>query len=449
MSVQDSALNEEVKLITEGGPNQVHYYWECEIIANGETVKPLKVLGVDTQREYDKNFSDVIMLEIAIGAGTHTSKLYPYKDNLSVNLFKRPLKEVGGDTNYDVRPVTQNFRATLVDNGNAAVESNNPSASSEDAANLSAIISVTMQLIDPALEQIRMQTVGGIFRKTTTGDLIRTVLGSVGKTIKIDREASVKGVEMIPPSNKEVRDHIVIPHGTRLIDLPSYVHEKCGGVYNAGFGYYLQNGTWYTWPLFDISRFAKTPRTLTIINLPKNMMPSVERTFRTTPNQVVIIATGDVMYRDDSENLQLNQGNGVRFTDANQIMQGLGTTAGNKTTMKRGQNNSEFMAGSRGTGLNNVQMSDNRISANMFVETSKLARRNGVHIQLAWENSDPDLIYPGMPTQLMYLEDDVVKTIEGLVLRAHHHTALQGQGLTATRHINNTALTLFMGRKNA
>lgn len=444
MTVQQSSLMQEVNDIANSGSKPVHFFWECEIVANNETITPYKLLTRDLERLYDLNYMDELNIDLAIGPGTFNSKIYPYKDDLLVHLFKRPLKEQGSDIDYSRPAQLYTFRGTLHDRGNESIEGNNALASNPDAADLAAIIQISLQLFDPAVEQIRMQSVGGVFRQTTTGDLVRTLLGQLGKTLKIDRETAVRGVDMIAPSNQEVKAQIVIPHGTPVVDVPPLVQNKAGGIYSTGLGYYLQEGIWYVWPLLDITRFHTTLRTLTLLNIPENQMPGIERTYRQEADQVVAVVTGEVRFRDDSEQLQLTEGNGLRFTDARQVMGGMVKAEGNKALLQRGKVTNEFVSEGRRTGLNKVQQV--KPTANMFAEMSKLARRGGVHMQMLWENSDEELVYPGMPVTLLYWEDEQVKQLEGVVIRAHHHTKLNGRGMTGSRHINNTALTLFMGR---
>ena len=161
-----------------------------------------------------------------------------------------------------------------------------------------------------------------------------------------------------------------------------------------------------------------------------------------------MLATGEVKLKDDSEEQQLNLGNGVRFADANNFMTGFVDTVDNKAVASRGSNNSEFISVPRLNGNNNVQMSSNPITANPFMEYSKLARRQGNMITLAWENSQPSLIYPGMPVKIMYMDDDDIVTVYGILLKAHSFVQTKGQGMTDNRHLIQTSMSIFIKRIN-
>ncbi len=263
-------------------------------------------------------------------------------------------------------------------------------------------------------------------------------------TAKVDKARKVKGVDMVTASNKKARDHIIIPHGLPLVSLPEYIQKRCGGIYSAGLGYYLFNDYWYIYPCFDVTRFNKAQKTLTVINVPSNRFPGIERTYRKDGNNLVIIATGEVKFRDDSNTQQLNSGNGVRFTDAGNLLKGFVKTAGNKTIASRASNNSEVISVERENGNNNVQLSDKAINSNPYVEYSKLARRQGSVISFVWENSNPILLFPGMPVRVMYLDGGDIKEVYGVSLKAHDYTHARDEGMVSKRYLTHTMLSVFV-----
>ena len=117
------------------------------------------------------------------------------------------------------------------------------------------------------------------------------------------------------------------------------------------------------------------------------------------------------------------------------------------TTVARGANVSEFLSSSRPNGKNNVQISDQPITANPFAEYSKLSRREGSLLSLVWENSQPSAVFPGMMVKLLYLEEDEIKTTFGVMLKAHHYVSMVGEGMTSERHKTNSALSVFVQKK--
>ena len=447
MEIQNSSIWREVQKITGDTSNPVHYSYAAQIYVNKKTITPYKVLSIDFVRDFEDNYADETIIEIALGMGTYSKDVYPFKENIEIVLSKTPLLEVSDDVDTSKPVQTERFRATLIDTGNPIIEANAPFTPTKETLDLSNIIQVKFQLVNKAIEQLRMVDVGGIYRNMTVGDVIKAVLTKASQSISVEGVRSIKGVDAVDPiSNSTKRDHVEVPHGVSLVQLAQYIHEKCGGVYSSGLGYYLQDVYWYMYPCYDCTRFNTAKNTLTILNIPKNKLPGIERTYRQNGSNLVILATGDVRFKDNSEVEMLNKGNGVRFADANKFLNGFVEVANNKALASRGANNSEFVSVQRLTKLNNVNLSTNPINANSFYESSKLSKRQGSMVDLVWENSNPSLLFPGMMVKMLYLDGDSVKTLDGVLLKEHDYAHMKQAGSQNARYITNTGISVFIKR---
>jgi hypothetical protein len=183
---------------------------------------------------------------------------------------------------------------------------------------------------------------------------------------------------------------------------------------------------------------------LTIINIPPRRLPGIERTYRKDGDNLVVITTGDTKFSDLSNLAQLNSGNGVRFADASKMVDDFVTVKGNKAVAQRGKTNTEVVTDTRPNGINYVTTALRQINANPYVEFSALAARQGSGISLVWENADRNLLYPGMPTKVMYLDGGAIKELEGVLLGVHEYTSLRDQGPTADRHVSIVTLSVFV-----
>lgn len=446
MALEDTPLTQEIDAITQQGPTPVHYQWRGEVLANGQKIDALKILSIDINRDFARSYADDIVVECVFGAGTFNIDIFPYKNDLTVTLYREPLGEVGTDSDLSKDIDAQPLRAKLIKSSSAAIEGNLAQSQDREAMNLTDLVYVSFQLIDLALEQIRMQSVGTVFRNVTSSEALRYFLTYVSSLIQVDDVHRIKGVDMVDSPNSTPQDHIPIRQGTRFIEVPELLDRSASGIYPSGFGYYLQQNYWFIYPLYDLTRFDNAKQTITLINVPKNRYPQIERTYRQTGNQLIALVTGGVRHRDESEAMQLNQGNGVRFAMAGQMIGDNAQVADNKAIVKRALNNSELISQPRPDGLNNVMTSSNPITSNVFRELSKLAKRNGSYLQVKWENSDFGLIRPGMGAKYMYTVKDQVVEVKGVVVAAHTYVATDVPGLTSARHITNTVLTLFVDR---
>lgn len=444
MEIEQTSLWREVQAIANAGSKPVHYEWRAEFRANDAVIPALKVLNVDFLQDYEQSFGDQVLLKVMIPGGTYTKRIYPYKNNLEVILYKSPLQETSDIDEEDLQVQTETYTATLIDAGTPVLHGDQVANIDEESMNLTNLFEISVQLVNKALEQLRMITIGGIYRNCNVSDVIKGVLTRESQKVKVDNVRLPQGVDMVEADNQNKRDHVIIPQGTRLVDLPQYIHEKCGGVYSSGFNYYLREDWWYVYPCYNTQRFNEAEQTLTIINVPRNRLTEADRTYRVDGNNLLILATGDVRFRDDSQQQQLNAGNGVRFADADRFMNDMVQTKGNKTVAKRGANVTEVKAFDRPNGNNQVQLSPRAITANPYVEFSDLARRQGGVIGLEWLHSDASLIFPGMMVKVLYLEGESIMEAYGSLLKAHHFVQKRGPGLVESRYVSQSVLSVFV-----
>lgn len=447
MAIETTLLYREVAMITAEGAKPVIWQWLCIVHANGKNIKPLFTNEVEIERNYIENYCDKIDVELAIPLGVFQYDIVPHRSTLEVTLQRVPLLEsVTAQVDLDAVVYSHRYRATLYDSNSELLEGNNPVMATREAAERSAFTQVRLQLIDSVIEQMRMQTVGGVFRNVTGAELVRHLLTLYSRTGSKDKAATIAGVTMAPHFNPLRKDHIVIPHLTRVVDVPERVHKACGGVYSGGFKTYLQAQQWYMYAPYDVTAYPDTPKTLTVINVPSNRLTGSERTYRVTATQVILLVTGQVKHRDNSESAQLNLGNGVRFLDANQIMHGFVTVDGNRMTVLKSKNVNEFVSTPRENGINNVTQSQTRITANPLLENSRLAQRSGAYLQAVWENSNDALLYPGMPVKYMYIQNEEVETIYGVLIGTQTHVSASNINVENRRFISNTTLSMFVDR---
>jgi hypothetical protein len=446
MDIENSSLYSEVLQITQGGEKPISYYWEAEVHTGEVTTRLLKVTTIQTFRDYEKNFSDEIMLEAAVPLGVYAKVIYPLRNELEVTLYRRPLSEVGDTVMEDEESNTQRYKAVLVLDGLPPVEGTELGQLDQFSLDLQDILKLNFQLFGRTLEKLRIVTVGGIFRKTKPEDVITGILSTESLKIQVIGEKAIDGVDMVPAVNKEAREHIVIPQGTKLVSIPTYIQEKCGGVYPTGIGTYLQDRMWYVYPLFDTTRLKKVERSLTLIKVPKNRFSSIERTYREEGGSVFVIGTDQTNFKDDGSTSFMNAGNGVRLADADQFMGTIAKVVDNKAIISRGKINSEFVITQKEDNSNNTQRSVDKISANSFNDYSRLSSRQGGIYQFVWENSLPTLLFPGMMVRVLYLSGDNIVELNGVLLCVDTLTQLAGIGMTSSRHVSTSALSVFVNR---
>lgn len=448
MQIEQTTLQYEINKILSSSEKSVHSTWELTIeTLDNKNIKPLKLISVTIDRDYLVNYGDVIFTEFTIGLGTFIYDILPYKESLRATLKYQILGERTDTTTFD--NYVKSYKGILLYEGNELLKSSNVTQLAKSTADLMDIVTVNMQLLDPALEKMRLIETGGIYREVIPGDVIKTLISWTSQRLNLPKEDSILGVDVVDYDNNNVRKNVVIPHGTRIFDVANTIQKDNGGVYNTGIGSYLQDGIWYIWPEYNTRRFDVEAKNLTIINIPANKYRGVERTYRYDPEtfSTLILSTGETDHLDASNYEQLNSGNVVRYTRGESILSNFGTVNKNKYEITRKLNNSEEMGIVR-EGNDFAPVSKRRITYNPFLEASDIAKRNGSFLSLVWENSKPSLIYPGMPVKVMFLKNVNVYEVYGVIVKVNHYIQDTKKGPLQGRCISNSALGIFIERFN-
>ncbi len=447
MNVQESPLYQEILKVFNDGAKDVHYKWEAMIRANGVLVSTYQVSYVQISRNYHtQQYSDEMTIEVTMRPGDYDFLVWPYKDNLEVVLTRTPLVEGGSDQNANQPILHLHYRGVPLDQHSDVVTNNNAIASGQNIQNDLSIKTARFQLIDLVIERLRMISAGSMVRNTDPGNAIRCLLGIYSDMANVDHDIAVKGVDLAPGYNNKVRDHIAIPHGLPVTDMPFYVHKYCGGVYATGMAAYLQNSVWYVFPPYNLQRYHTNigSTVLTVVNIPANRMPLVERSYRVTPTQVMVLANGENKHKDFSEPTFQNVGNGVRYGNASAMLDNFVTVNNNRAIANRGKNAIETIFETRANGLNHVTVSDAKFTSNMAYEKSKLAYRAGMFLVVGWEQADPSVIYPGMPVRYLYEHNGQIAELYGTVVGAQYTIISGSKNMLGGRHNCNAALQLFL-----
>jgi len=450
MAVIDSTLMAEVQAIIEDGSNPVHNRYRLTFLLDGLEYPANKLKELNIDRDYTAALADLAMAEVEVEEEIYLRYLYPNRERLMARLSKAPtiapddpeVDSLGGTLITLWRPVLQA-------SADETLETNHPISSDPATQGQRGFRTLVVQLIHPAADHVRRKSLGGVFNRVSAGDLLKGLLTHTAASQVIEEPYRVKGVDMVPPDTKGPRETIVLPHGTPVTSLHKTLQRDQGGIYQTGIASYIQNDRWYVYPPFHLDRFDREPRTLTLINLPPNQAPMIENTYRIKDNAVIALLTDQTREIDDTEDQELNQGNGVVYLKASKVMEGIIATKGNRTTTQRDQNIRQYGLRERQTRENYQVISPERITDNDAVQASRLARRNGRHMLATWHNANPDVLYPGMPVRFLSLKSDnltLSSELFGTLVRADHQILMKGRGQAMNHHACISVLTLFLGR---
>lgn len=443
MDIFQSSLGREIDAILVNTEPRVLFRWMLVLHTPEGDYETMKVLNVDYDDNPEENFTTVVNAQFVMEAGTYLKRIIPLDAELEATVLQYPLIAGTTEIDYEQEIRSKRYRATLFDKTHDSDKLNLVDTIDETLLNITDIVQIQIQLIDKVTEQFLPLRVGGVRRKSTAQDVLVTMIQESYAVIDVPDNEKPIGVDVQGVSNTEVQETFVIPHGTRLVDLPDYIQNHCGGVFNSAMGSYYKDGFWYLYPKYDVKRFGKTDRTLTVIRIPPNKLPSSERTYRVSGDTIIILATSDAQKSNVSETNQLNEGNGVRFASSDFLLESFNETKDNKTTASRGKRVHEFLGQNRPTGINNAPVSDVVLTSNPYKQYSDVTQRQGNVFSFIWENANMDLIQPGMLVKLMVLEGEDVVEYEGVLLRAYHAVSLTGKGLLGRTYVTRSVLNIF------
>lgn len=445
MDIDKSPIANEIKEILLNGVNGTAFDYRAFLYVKKEnkTYMAAKVISMDVYRDYVENFTDKRIITLSFTAGIYSYHIFPNADDLELTLVRQPVFQSSGGPDFTRETYIEEFKVVPVSNKNPTIKRDRQPVSQE-ILDLSKMVEVEFDLITKTADFVKTTVGGGIIRKSTTEAAIKTILTNNACQGPGDSDLVIRGVDMVPANNNEVREHIIIPHGVPLYDIPQFIQKKCGGVYSSGLGCFLQNRYWYIYPAYDYTRINDTNRTITFCVLPVDKLPRIERTFRFNGKQVIAIATGDVRMNNAVDRNKRNFGNGVSFTKSSAILHDMVKQGGNQAIINRAATNNEVSISERPDGLNYVPVSNAPITDNKMEEFSKLAKRNAGTVILTWENSEPDSIIPGMMAKIYYIDNDKVKETVGVVGGAQHYTYMFKKGFTNDRYLNATAVTIHV-----
>lgn len=448
--IEQSVIWPDIKDIMYSGQKEVRYEYRGLLHTEKEDIPILKIVTIDVIRDYINKIGEEIHIDFMIGFGDYIYKLYPYRNNLELTIKKILLNDTGGNVAKDSTISVERYKAIFLVNENQVVNTSNLSHIDINTLNASDTVSIKLQLIDRALEVLRIKTTHGIYKNITQRQLMSSILISESNKITIDGKPSVPGLDLVDPDNEDVKNNIVIPNGTHVINLPAFLHSKMGGVYNAGIGTFIQTfnktKSWFVYPLFNINRYNEDTDKVIFYSLPNKKYSNLERTYNKIGKVLSILTTSNHNYYDSADADYMNSGSGFRLTDARAFMKKPIEISENGPIGKRNNLNHEVITAERNDGLNYAPVSDRGISSNPFIDRSMLSMKNVARIDLEWENSNMSLIYPGMPCKFIFLSKNKLVELKGTIVFLHNFTNLVGGTINDKIYLNKTAVSILVDK---
>lgn len=448
MNVQDLAIQQEVDRVTKGPNRQVCFEIKATIHLPSEDIPAYLVDKLEKSADFMQNYGEETIIQLLLDGSQLDHKIIPQLENLHITLTKRPLVTVGEYLdNQEKEFFSRRYVAKMIDKNSALLEANMPGVQNSLIAERVGFRRVSFQLIETALYRVRLQPVGGIYRRISGADLIRGLLTHYSRSKDDGEGTTCVGVELHNSASTKRFEHIQVSDFCLLTDAIKEIDNYVGGIFSAGLGVFFKGQHWFVFPTFGIKRFFTDDYTATIVNVPANRYKGLEKTFLALPGQLIILSTGEVKNNDVSDELQLELGNGIRYTNPDNVMDSFAEVSGNKMQIRRADHAKEFVSDPRADGVAKVTKSPQVFTIADNIEMGKLAARSGSFLQATWEYSDESLVRPGMAVRFLYMDGARPTEIFGTVVSIVSMNYNMTQNPQERKFAENSVITLFIDRK--
>ena len=443
-AIEKTPIWEDVKDITSAKGKTTRWTFKAMFHTEEEDVPIGKLIHWEESRDYAGMVGSSGHVSFNIGAGDYQYRLYPNRSHMEFTIKKVELNDDG--TEKDVEIDVQRFKAVFHPDKNPVPSGNKDTLYDANTLNTMDIVKVHLEIQDRALEPLRKTMVSGTYREVTMAKLIKGLMVGISKRLEVEGKPIVDGLEFEEPDNQAVQSEIVIPQGTLLPNLPTWCQEKSAGVYGTAIGTYFQRydkkNLWFVFPFYKFKRYDSSKKKLMIYNVPSGKLNSVDKTYKVEGDLVKIISVNGTSIKDDAKNTELNKGVGFRMAHPKSIMSKPVEIKDGKAQYKRTKLLTEVAYKAREDGLNFAPFI--KPGSNPFHQFSQAFPSRSQNITLAWENADPDLLYPGMPCKYMFMDHGKYVELKGTLTGVFVNRNLQGKDGTATVYTVHCTLNIVV-----
>lgn len=397
-------------------PGSPYFLVSATIRCGGKVLTPAKMVGFEIGQDFTSQFADSLYLTVEMGIGDVMYDVAPYAEDIRIMLMMVPQ-----DEKFNVLPgnlfkrTYTAYIASEIPSPNAF--GGNPTLRTREMANHHGFVQVVFKLEETSLVQFKRMSYGTSFEDTIPGNVPLMFIHHSMKRLVLSDSEAFSGIDVMAFDNNTERSNIVIPDGTKLMDIPDLIQNKEGGIYNAGLAFYLTGKYIYLWSLYNTKRNQTANRILRCYIAPDVSSGETERTWSQEGRRLDIWCKSNVIRQDNAVGTMNLEGTGVRYTNTELLMNGFAEVGDGKLSVKKGLNVNEFSMLDIVNQQQNVVWGE-RATSNTFHETSIMAKRRVTPFQVTWDHSNPTLLTPNMSVEIIYVRGGVASKIMAAFLGA-------------------------------
>lgn len=450
MEIEKTALWVSVNKILDSkyktGTMSVYSSFNMVVHTKDHDFRVQKVLNVDVSADYVNNYSDIITVDFLMLLSDYKMKLFPQLNNLEATLSRTFLSGVGGTD----KPVISNqrFKLVFLPNSNVKLKSTLVDSASKLTTDNLGFIEVSCQLINRNIEPVKLKTFSGIMKGYLTDDILKSVISKELSKITVDGKVCIDRVDVVATDNKQPSKHAVIPTGTSIINIPTYLHEKMNGVYNTGIGTYITNfknkNVFFVYPTHKTDITNSENITLSLYVVPENKLGVNDISYNLDGKSLSILGHTLDSFASDSDSKLLSGGVGFDMLHAKPIMNKpvemtLDGPMGSPEKLNYRVANED-----RPDNFNYAPKINSVSSNNPFREYSNINKVSGNIVRFLWSYANDTLLYPGAPVTLYTVSEGKIKKYKGILQGYHSAYMFEGKAIKDTRYQCKCVLTCYV-----
>ena len=308
-------ITNEVLDIMSTPPSYKNIVYEI-IFHNKDTDLPIKLFeSIEINSDYNNKIADHIIVNVQMGTGDYVFDVFKYKDNIELTInIKRD----------NVLYSSKTYKAVLINTTDnmSGIGSN----IDKESLNKSGLTRVNFELIDTSVEVLRVVKTSGIYKDMNMRDVITTMLKTGCSTVKVNGETLSPTINMVEPNNTSVYKHIIVPTGTRLVDIPTYFQDTNYGVYSGDIGIYIKSKridinqsklNLYVYPLYTTE--SDNYDDLIIYHSDGKLNKSSDNTYTISQDSIKIVSN-ELSIMEIKQNNLMNKGGAVTGSNPDNLL---------------------------------------------------------------------------------------------------------------------------------
>lgn len=389
MAINKTLIIQDAIAITKSGITKTKEV-TMELFIHGGVFRVNKVVDVVYKYDYTSGYACEIMATIVMGVNDYLTVLQTDEGNVQAKIYE----DLGDEVlifDYNV----------IIDRNNNPQITTNYDKENDDRYNSTALREVTIQLIDRNILLLRDELCGGTFRNASVTDVLNHFFNLSINRVKQQNVVDDIRYHMHPADNDKVYPQIIVPHGTKLFELPKYLQENYG-VYDYDISYFYQGVTMYIYPMYNTQLFEETSDKIIMYCVPSTLIGTPERTFRYEGETAYIVNSQGLDNYDMVNMGELNLGNGLLKPNATSIfdMAKPKEDDPSKFVTNRQANTIEYATSDRPDGALRKNVS-NEFTSNEQRYFSENNIKYGKVYEAVWELSANRFVRPGMPIKVI------------------------------------------------